>query len=389
MFEGMRRRFGNRLERRIVPRGFDRVRYIAPVRPEAATALVAAVYEQLSRDFQLLAPLTLASPLPTLLAARWTILRETVIAGAAPRLEKELVAEAVSKANACPYCVAAHALMVRGGGLDGVGQALARGDAEAIANPRLRSIATWALNTRSPDRPAVLSPPFDERSASEFVGTAVAFHTTNRLVDVFLEASPFASPAGLKWAAALLTKPAASTFARRLVELAPSPGESLSLLPAAPFPPDMAWAASNAVVAGAFARAASVLDSLGGSLVPEAARATVLEHVDRWRGEAMGPSRAWVEDALLPVAEPARAAARLSLLVTLASFQVDGDVVKSFREQSPSDEALLGMVAWAAFTAARRVGTWLGGPHVGRAPAHHGQGRLTQLASAMARHDGH
>ena len=45
-------------------------------------------------------------------------------------------------------------------------------------------------------------------------------------------------------------------------------------------------------------------------------------------------------------------------------------------------------VAWAAFTAARRVGTWLGGPHVGRAPAHHGQGRLTQLASAMARHDG-
>jgi len=198
MFEGMRRRFGNRLERRIVPRGFDRVRYIAPVRPEAATALVAAVYEQLSRDFQLLAPLTLASPLPTLLAARWTILRETVIAGAAPRLEKELVAEAVSKANACPYCVAAHALMVRGGGLDGVGQALARGDAEAIANPRLRSIATWALNTRSPDRPAVLSPPFDERSASEFVGTAVAFHTTNRLVDVFLEASPFASPAGLK-----------------------------------------------------------------------------------------------------------------------------------------------------------------------------------------------
>ena len=102
----------------------------------------------------------------------------------------------------------------------------------------------------------------------------------------------------------------------------------------------------------------------------------------------MGPSRAWVEDALLPVAEPARAAARLALLVTLASFQVDGDVVKSFREQSPSDEALLGMVAWAAFTAARRVGTWLGGPHVGRAPAHHGQGRLTQLASAMARHDG-
>jgi len=28
-------------------------------------------------------------------------------------------------------------------------------------------------------------------------------------------------------------------------------------------------------------------------------------------------------------------------------------------------------VAWAAFTAARRVGTWLGGPHVVRAAAYH------------------
>jgi hypothetical protein len=221
------------------------------------------------------------------------------------------------------------------------------------------------------------------------VGTAVVFHTTNRLVDVFLDAAPFASPVGLKWATAFLTKLAASTFARRLVESTPPPGESLSLLPAAPLPPDVGWAASNAVVAGAFARAASVLDSLGETLVPEAARPTVLEHVDRWRGEAMGPSRAWVEDAIRPVAEPARPAARLALLVALASFQVNDDVVTSFREQAPSDEALLGTVAWAAFTAARRVGTWLGGPHVGRAPAHHGQGRLTQLASAMARHDGH
>jgi len=372
VFERMKRRFGDRVEKRIVATGFDRVKYIAPVRPEAATGLVAAVYEQLARDFQLLAPITLTSPLPALLAARWTVMRETLLAGAAPRLEKELVAAAVSQAHACPYCVAAHALMLHGGGLDDVGQVLARGDAEAIANSRLRAVARWALNTRSPDHPAVVDPPFDERSAPEFVGTAVAFHTTNRIVDVFLEASPIAMPSGLQWTAALLTKPVASTFARRLVGLTPAPGASLALLPEAPLPLDLRGAAYNAVVAGAFARAASVVDHLGASLVPSAARAIVLEHVDRWRGEAMGPSRAWVETAILPLAQPARPAARLALLTALASFQIDDDVVSAFREQSPSDDALLGTVAWAAFTAARRVGTWLGGqPVATRGGAHH------------------
>jgi len=103
----------------------------------------------------------------------------------------------------------------------------------------------------------------------------------------------------------------------------------------------------------------------------------------------MGPSRAWVEDAILPVAEPARPAARLGLLVALASFQVDDDVVKSF-ESSPRatkrcSERLPGprsrqRGAWGHGSVARTVS--------GRRAAHHGQGSLTQLPCAMARHDG-
>jgi len=96
----------------------------------------------------------------------------------------------------------------------------------------------------------------------------------------------------------------------------------------------------------------------------------------------MGPSRAWVEPAILPIAQSARPAARLALLTALASFQIDDDVVRAFREQSPSDAALLGTVAWAAFTAARRVGTWLGGlPVAPRGGAHHDQAATTQTRS--------
>jgi AhpD family alkylhydroperoxidase len=360
MLERIKRRFGDRVEGRVVATGFDSVRYVRPVRPEMATGLVSTVYEQLTRDFQLVAPLTLTSPLPPLLAAGWTLVRETLVTGTVPRLEKELVALGVSQANACPYCVAAHALMLRGGSQSEVAKAVAHGDVEAIANPRLRAVAAWALNSRSPDHPAVVEPPFDERSAPEFVGTAVAFHTINRMVDIFLEAHPLEMPIGLNWAAELLTKPVAATFARRMVELAPRPGESLTLLPAAPLPPDLQWAEPNPVVAGAVARAAAVAEQLGATFVPDEARAVVLGHVSRWRGEAMGPSRAWVEEAIAPLAPRARPAARLGLLAALASFQMDEGVVSAFREQSASDEALLGTAAWAAFTAARRVGTWLG-----------------------------
>jgi AhpD family alkylhydroperoxidase len=361
MFERMKRRFGDSVEQRVIATGFERVKYVRPVRREEASGLVAAVYEQLARDFQLLAPITLASPVPPLLAARWMVLRETLVAGSVPRLEKELVAEAVSRANACPYCVAAHALMLRGGAEGDVARAVARGDTDAIADPYLRELAVWALNSRSPEHPALAAPPFDAGAAPEIVGTAVAFHTVNRIVDVFLGDSPYGMPPGFGWTAALLMKPVASTFARRLVSLSPPPGESLQLLEDAPLPSDLQWAEANPVVAGAFARATRVVDQLGASFVPGDARALVLERVAAWRGEVVGPSRSWVEDAIRAVGEPERPAARLALLVALASFQIDSGVVESFRARCPGDEALLGTVAWAAFTAARRVGTWLGG----------------------------
>jgi AhpD family alkylhydroperoxidase len=52
-------------------------------------------------------------------------------------------------------------------------------------------------------------------------------------------------------------------------------------------------------------------------------------------------------------------AARLALLVALASYQVDEGVIKAFRSQYPGDDKLIGAAAWASFMAARRIGSWL------------------------------
>jgi AhpD family alkylhydroperoxidase len=142
VLERMKHRFGDRVERRIVAAGIARVKYVRPVRPEEASGLVAAVYDKLAHDFQLLAPLTLTSGVPSLLAACWMVVRETLVSGAVPRIEKEMVAEGVSKANECPYCVAAHALMLKGGSEDEIAGALARGDVESIPTPGFGRLPT-------------------------------------------------------------------------------------------------------------------------------------------------------------------------------------------------------------------------------------------------------
>ena len=95
------------------------IRHVAPVRPDAATGLVGRVYDQVERDFGMLAPpVALHSPAPAVLAASWLMLRETLIAtGKVDRATKEAVGTAVSLGNTCPYCVEVHSATL--GGLAG------------------------------------------------------------------------------------------------------------------------------------------------------------------------------------------------------------------------------------------------------------------------------
>jgi hypothetical protein len=77
----------------------------------------------------------------------------------------------------------------------------------------------------------------------------------------------------------------------------------------------------------------------------------------------MGVNRSWVEAEIRPLEEGSKAVGRLAMLTALASFQVDTNVVEGSRARLyDDDEALLGTVAWAAFAAARRIGTWLDTP---------------------------
>jgi len=333
------------------------IKYIQPITAASASGLTAQVYRQIKRDFgALVEPFTLHSPAPQLLAGVWMATRETELVGSVRRELKEAVAATVSQLNQCPYCEDAHTMMLHATAAHNAATAISHRRDEQIQDAALRAIVAWAAATRSPGDAILLTPPFSEGEAPEIVGTAVAFHYINRMVDVFLSETPLPSNRG--WLKGIFKRMAGWYFSRAARQQKPA-GASLELLPAAELPADLAWAAASPTVASAFARWAAVIEAAGRNALPDDTRLLVGERVAAWNGEDPGLSRGWVEEATAGLDEADKPAARLALLTALAPYQVDASVIEAFRAQQPGDDKLIAATAWASFTAARRIGTWL------------------------------
>jgi hypothetical protein len=124
-------------------------------------------------------------------------------------------------------------------------------------------------------------------------------------------------------------------------------------------PADLAWAVPAPAIAGAFARCAAVVERIGEATLSPHVRALIGDQVLAWHGDDPGLSRHWVEKAVRGLDGAAQDAARLALLAALAPHQIDASAIAAFRTWWPADSALIGALAWASFTAARRIGTWL------------------------------
>jgi AhpD family alkylhydroperoxidase len=329
-------------------RSLREVKYVHTVPVRKATGLVKAVYRQLERDFGLLAPpIGLHSVAPEVLAAAWTMLRESLVAaGVASRADKEIVATSVSRANTCPYCVEVHSMTLGSLGHGAVAAAL--GDPEATdLDEGTAALAGWAAGEIAAP-PAGRSP----EEIAELVGVAVTFHYLNRMVNVFLGPSPL--PTKVPEGARATVLGLLGRFLRPTGN--PIPGLALNLLPEAAAAPDLAWANENPRVQTAFARAARAVEQVP---VPAAVRELVRAELVGWDGSPMGISRSWVAPLLvgLPIAD--RPVAKLALLTALASSQVDEAVIAEFRERHASDQILVEVVSWASLTAARALGARL------------------------------
>ena len=336
------------------------IKYIQPVKADLAEGLVAEVYVQIKRDFgRVVEPFSLHSPLPKLLAGAWMASRESELVGNVPRGFKETVAAAVSKLNQCPYCVDAHTVMLNATGEHGTANAISNTRYDQISNVKTRQLVEWALATRSPESRVLLKPPFSRQDAPEIIGTALFYHYINGMVSVLLSGTPL--PSNRPWLKSPLKRVASLIFSRA-VNRPKTAGDSLRFLPEADLPTDLRWAETAPHVAGAFARFAAVVEEVGKFALSPEVRAFIEEQVNVWNGKAPPLSRSWVEQTVSGFNEAPKVAARLTLLTAIAPYQIDEESVLAFRRSFPEDDKLLGALAWASFTAARKIGKWLHPP---------------------------
>ncbi|MEW2428645.1 carboxymuconolactone decarboxylase family protein [Micromonospora sp. NPDC047644] len=330
------------------------LQHVAPVAPGRADGPVAAVYQQVERDFGMLAPpVALHAASPVVLAAAWTMLREALLAsGRTGREAREVVAAGVSQANRCPYCVDVH-----GGTLAGLlrgpdAAAMLTGQLADLQDPRLRELAGWAAHGGPP--------PFPPEHGPELVGVAVVFHYLNRMVNVFLPDSPLPPVPGP--VAAVLRRGATRILAG-LARRSVVPGESPGLLPPATVPPDLSWTGDRPHLVAAFARSAAVVDAAGERTVPAAVRRLLTAQLPRLgappsvldtRPAAL--RLGWLDECVAGLPEPDRPAGRLALLVAFASYRVAAADVDRVRARGYDDRGLVELAAWSSLTAARHLG---------------------------------
>jgi AhpD family alkylhydroperoxidase len=279
---------------------------------------------------------------------------------------KEAVAAAVSEQNRCLWCVDAHSIALYAMGDGKTADAILQHHHTGHLDAEMHAAIQWASATRTPSAAIITNPPFTAQLVPEMIGVAVTFHYLNRLVSIVLAETNLPRT---HWLKQMVRRTLGWLYAGKARQ-PHLPGRSLDLLPVAPLPADLAWSAGAEPIAGAFARLAVQVETCGERTLVPAVRSLVQQQVQAWQGEDPGLSRQWVESALAGGTDETRAACRLTLIAALAPHQMDDDVIQAFRSYHPGDDELLGALAWASFTAARRVGSWLYAPFLQRHAPH-------------------
>ena len=337
------------------------VHYVKPVPSGHAMGLVAAVYTQVEEEFALVPPVTIHSPVPEILAGVWCVTREAYIVGHSGRADREAVAAAVSRTNACPFCIEVHSAMLHATAKHTLARQLL--DDNAAGSGENSPLVEWALATRNPNAAILAHAPFPPEAGPQILATAIVYHFINRMVNVFLDESPM--PVKIRSVALknAVGRMMGRVAGRRLVAVDAPPGRSLALLPDAALPPEFDWAQRNPAVAGALARFAPAVEDHGQRVLTASVRRLVEDRLAARDGEDSGLGLQWLDQIIASLDSAAdQAAARLALLTALASYRVDETVVDEFKAYYPRETDLVAVTAWASFKAVQRLSTWVAGP---------------------------
>jgi len=331
------------------------VQYLVPIKPSKANGLVAEVYSQIKEDFgRIVEPFTLHSPIPKLLAGVWMASRESELVGTVKRETKEAIAASVSQINQCPYCFDAHTIMIRATGKKQIAQKISQKQYERINPLKIRKIVKWTLATLSPTSKELSSPPFEANEAPEIIGTTVFYHYINPLVSIFLGSSPIPIP----FFKTQMKKVASQLF-KKAVKRPKKPGASLNLLPFTKLPKDLSWTKESPNISGAYARLSGIIDDLRETTVPKQTQHTVIQYIDNWFGRTPKLDTELLREATKKMKSEIRIATTLALLTVFSPYRITKEIIYQFRRYYPYQQQLLGIIAWASFTRARKIGLYL------------------------------
>ncbi len=302
---------------------------VQPEQPGQSDALAGAIYDQMRAEFFVAGPFVLHHEIPELLAAAWTLVRETLLVGEANRGQKEIVAWAVSQGNRCSFCVDTH------------------GRAKAAAKADDTLLERWARSSTSADGVSEVAAPSDlDRHRAEYLGTLTAFHYLNRMANVLLSDKADPAPGVINCMTRSMAKVMMGGILNKGVGLVP--GESLPLLPEhdsiTAWRPG--WAADSATVLSAMAGWSTVIENEAAERFAPTLLAMLGNRFARWDGEPQPREFANMEPL-----------ARLAVLTVEAPHRVTTDDVDASIAASSSADTLA-MVAWAAQRAARRCAGW-------------------------------
>lgn len=330
------------------------MRYVTAVPTRKASGLVKRVYDQIRRDFFKNGSLTSRSRVPALMAAIWTAGREAMLVeDRVNRTTKDAMSAVLSQVNDCPYCEDMLVSLVHADGEHDAANDIFEQNALDKTDAKMRRELEWLRAILSPQCAELPEMPFTRDQLPEVLGTLIAMSDINRFSHVVMEDSPVSAPFGLRTVKA---------FALRLfgIELEATrrlklePGAALDFLPEAELPDDMAWAAYNPRVADALARWAATVEREATAIIDPRVRAVVASSLDRWNGEVMPLSPAWVEEDAAGLEGDDRAIAKLAIMLAKACYRVDDKLSEDVLRIAGGEEQFVRILAWASFTGARR-----------------------------------
>ncbi len=333
------------------------IKYLKPWRELPKDELTIRVADQMRREFgAFVDPLAMHAAVPAILAAAWSSLRETMLAGRVRRGLKEAVAAVVSQCNQCPFCLDAHTIMLHASGSAGPALALRRGEKNPFSDPREKAFAEWAAATCTPGHPALSRPPFDAREAPEVIGTAFCLHYINRVAHALLSDSPVPNSfSPLK----RLTLWLSGYYFASSVRAKHQRGDSLSLLPKAAPAAGLEWAEPAPAIHQALSALLEAIEDASQAYLDAQSKQRVLNAIEEWRGEDMPLGSQWIDQALDGLGQDSRPAARMALLAALASYRIGQDEVAAFRTRWPAGPGLVSVLAWGSLQATRRLTSWV------------------------------